>query len=296
MMDDYIISCCSTVDSDKQWAEEKGVAVAHFHLYLGDDEYLDDFYQSITPNELFSRMLAGEMSRTSQVNTEEYCELWEPYLKEGKNILHLTLSSGISGTVNSALTAADLLKDRYPERTVRVIDSLCASGGYALLVDKAAELRDSGMGFQELGDWVEEHKLNVLHLVGTTDLTFFIRGGRISKTAGFFGKALNICPYIEVDQNGKLAVLGKVRTKNKVFKKILENMEERAEDGLNYSGKAYIGHSERPEDAILLKKMVAETFPHLAEEPRIYPIGATIGCHTGPGTLTLFCFGKKRDF
>ena len=293
-MHSYILSCCSTADMPESWYQEREVNVCYFHLRVGDDEYLDDFGHSISTSELYRRMVAGERSQTSQVNVEEYIERFHPYLEAGKDILHVTLSSGISGTLNSARIAAEDLKEEFPERKIYIVDSLCASSGYGLLMDKLCDLRDDGMDIDALRDYAETAKHKVQHLVLTTDLKFLIMGGRVSKASGAIATILNICPLIEVVKDGSLKVKEKLRGKRKAIARLEEKMEELTEDGLEYSGSCFIGNSECEEDAEKLREMIEERFPHLKGKIRIYPIGPTIGCHTGPGTLVVFFFGKER--
>ena len=241
-----------------------------------------------------SACLSGADTSTSQVNADEYEAYWEAFLKDGKDVLHVTLSSGVSGSYNSAVIAMETLKEKYPERTVRVVDSLGASSGYGLLMDKLADLRDSGMTLDEVADWAEEHKLELQHWFFSTDLTFFIKGGRISKSAGFVGTLLKICPLLNVDCNGKLVARAKVRSKHKVIKEIADRMIDNAQDGLDYADKCFLSHSYCPEDAKAVAELVKASFTKLKGEPVIHDIGTTIGSHTGPGTVALFFWGKKR--
>ena len=209
-------------------------------------------------------------------------------------MLHVTLSSGISGTFNSARLAAEDLAEKYPERKIYVVDSLAASSGYGLFMDALADQRDRGVDIDALYQWAEERKRHLHHWFFSTDLTFFIRGGRISKTAGFIGTMLNICPLMNVNHLGQLIPREKVRTKKKVIKRIVEKMIQHAENGVDYDGKCYICHSLCIEDAKAVATLVKERFPKLDGDVEIYPIGATIGSHTGPGTVALFFWGDER--
>jgi len=197
-MESYVLSCCSTVDISKEWAEKRNILLAYFRFYLNDEEYRDDFYTSLPQEQLFERMLKGEKSRTSQVNSEEYMELFRPALEAGKDIVHFCLSSGISGTRNSCQIAKDILLEEFPERKIEIIDSLSASVGYGLLVDKAADLRDEGLSLEALVEKILEYRSLLQGYFFTSDLRFFIQGGRISKAAGFIGGLLNICPIIMI--------------------------------------------------------------------------------------------------
>ena len=294
-MSDYVISCCSTADLSKEHFEKIDVHYCCFHYEMDGVQYLDDLGQSMDFDVFYQRMTDGAMTKTSQINADEYEEYFTQFLSQGKDILHLTLSSGISGTFNSANLAKALLEDKYPDRKIYVIDSLAASSGYGLRVDHLAAMRDSGATIDELAAWVEEHKLNLNHWFFSSDLTFFIRGGRISKAAGAVGTVLNICPLMNVDFEGRLIPRYKIRTKKKVIQAIVDKMAEQAEGGTDYSGKCFISHSACEEDAKAVAALVEERFPNLNGRVLINSIGTTIGSHTGPGTVALFFWGKKRE-
>lgn len=293
-MAEYCISCCSTADLTKEYFDKCGIRYVCFHYELGGTDYLDDLGQTMPPAELYRRMLAGEDVKTSQVSIGEYADFFRKIFDEGKDILHLTLSSGISGSYNSACIAAEQVREEYPNRKIYVVDSLAASSGYGLLVDTLADRRDAGESIDELYAWVCENKKKLQHWFFTSDLTFFIRGGRVSKAAGFFGGMLGICPLLNVDYEGHLTAREKVRTKKKVIQRIVQKMEENAEGGLAYSGKCYICQSECMDDAKAVAMLVESRFPNLNGKVEIYQIGATIGSHTGPGTVALFFWGKER--
>ncbi len=294
-MSDYVISCCSTADLSKEHFEKIDVHYCCFHYEMDGVQYLDDLGQSMDFDVFYQRMTDGAMTKTSQINADEYEEYFTQFLSQGKDIIHLTLSSGISGTFNSANLAKALLEDKYPDRKIYVIDSLAASSGYGLLVDHLATMRDSGATIDELAAWVEEHKLNLNHWFFSSDLTFFIRGGRISKAAGAVGTVLNICPLMNVDFEGRLIPRYKIRTKKKVIQAIVDKMAEQAEGGTDYSGKCFISHSACEEDAKAVAALVEERFPNLNGRVLINSIGTTIGSHTGPGTVALFFWGQKRE-
>lgn len=294
-MSDYVISCCSTADLSKEHFEKIDVHYCCFHYEMDGVQYLDDLGQSMDFDVFYQRMTDGAMTKTSQINADEYEKYFTQFLSQGKDIIHLTLSSGISGTFNSANLAKALLEDKYPDRKIYVIDSLAASSGYGLLIDHLATMRDSGATIDELAAWVEEHKLNLNHWFFSSDLTFFIRGGRISKAAGAVGTVLNICPLMNVDFEGRLIPRYKIRTKKKVIQAIVDKMAEQAEGGTDYSGKCFISHSACEEDAKAVAALVEERFPNLNGRVLINSIGTTIGSHTGPGTVALFFWGQKRE-
>lgn len=293
-MSEFIISCCSTADLSREHFESRKIAYIYFHYEIDGKEYPDDLGQSIPFDKFYQMMANGSETRTSQINTEEYAEYFEGFLKEGKDILHLTLSSGISGTINSANIARDILLEKYPDRKIYIVDSLGASSGYGLLMDKLADLRDEGKSIEQLYDWAIQNRLKLQHWFFSSDLTFFIKGGRVSKTAGFVGTVLNICPLLNVDLNGKLIPRYKIRTKKKVIAAIVDKMKELAQDGLDYSDKCYISQSACYEDARAVADLVEATFPKLKGKVEINDIGTTIGSHTGPGTVALFFWGSER--
>ena len=279
-MADFILSCCSTADLSREHFEKRGISFICFHFELDGTPYMDDLGKSIPFDEFYQRMTDGADTKTSQINVEEYCEYFERFLQEGKDILHLTLSSGISGSVNSARIAQGMLQEKYPERNIFIVDSLAASSGYGLLMDKLADLRDEGKSIDEVRDWAEENKKNLQHWFFSTDLTFYVKGGRVSKTAGFIGNVMNICPLLNVNFEGKLIPRQKVRTKKKVIAEIVDKMEQNAENGLDYDGKCYISNSACEEDAKAVAELVEARFPKLNGKVEINSIGTTIGSHT----------------
>ncbi|MBR1865764.1 MAG: DegV family protein [Lachnospiraceae bacterium] len=293
-MNQYILSCCSTADLSREHFEERQIHFIPFHFMLDNVMYDDDLGQSIAFDDFYDRMANGSETKTSQVNAEEFTSYFRPFLQQGQDILHLTLSSGISGVYNSACIARDLLSEEFPDRRIYVVDSLAASSGYGLLMDAIADRRDEGMELDTLYQWVQDHLLALNHWFFSADLTFYIKGGRISKTAGTIGNLLNICPLLDVNDEGKLIVRAKVRTKRKVIKEMVARMEELARDGLAYNGKCYISQSACYEDARAVADLVESKFPNLDGRVEINHIGTTIGSHTGPGTVALFFWGAER--
>ena len=293
-MSDYIISCCSTADLTKEHFESRQINYICFHYELDGKEYVDDLGQSMDFHEFYRAMANGATTKTSQVNADEFIEYFTPFLEQGKDILHVTLSSGISGVHNSAMVAKQDLEERFPERKIFIVDSLGASSGYGLIMDKLADLRDGGMGLEELYQWTEAYKLKLHHWFFSTDLSFYVKGGRISKTAGFVGSVLELCPLLNMDNLGRLIPRFKIRTKKKVIQAIEKKMEENAENGLEYADKCYISQSDCYEDARAVADLVEKNFPNLKGKVEINHIGTTIGSHTGPGTVALFFWGCER--
>lgn len=294
MEEKYIISCCSTADLTEEHFRKINVPYICFHYELDGKQYTDDLGKSMSFEAFYAAMAAGADTRTSQINSDEFVEYFTPFLEQGLDILHISLSSGISGVYNSACLAAEELSEKYPQRKIYIVDSLAASSGYGLLVDRLAELRDQGMGIDELREWTEANKKRLHHWFFSSDLTFFIKGGRISRTAGAFGTMLNICPLMNVDFEGRLIPRSKIRTKKKVIQEIVKRMEAYADNRNDYSEKVYMCQSACMEDAQAVAELVRERFPRIRGDVEINWIGTTIGSHTGPGTVALFFWGDER--
>lgn len=293
-MANYILSCCSTADLSKEHLESRDINYICFHFMLDGKEYPDDLGQSVPFDKFYSDMANGAQTSTSQVNVSEYLKYFTDFAREGKDVLHISLSSGLSGSYNSAVNAAKMVMEQFPERKVIIVDSLGASSGYGLLMDKAADLRDEGMDIEQLAKWLNNNKLKLHHWFFSTDLTFYIKGGRVSKASGMIGTLLGICPLLNMDAGGKLTPRAKIRSKIKVIKEIVKRMEEHAQDGPDYNGKCYISQSACIEDAKAVAAAVENKFTRLNGKVVINHIGTTIGSHTGPGTVALFFWGEER--
>jgi len=293
-MDNFILSCCSTADLSKEHFEKRNIPYICFHYNLNGVDYLDDLGESMPFEQFYKAIANGAEATTSQVNISEYLDYFSKFLEQGKDILHVCLSSGISGTYNSAANAALIARERFPGRKIYIVDSLGASSGYGLIMDTLADLRDKGMDIDNLYKWANANKLKMNHWFFSTDLTFYVKGGRISKTSGMFGTMLNICPLLNMDHRGKLIPRAKIRTKKKVIYEIVSRMEKYAENGINYSGKCFISNSACYDDAKMVADLVEERFKKLNGKVLINSVGTTIGSHTGPGTVALFFWGLER--
>lgn len=291
----FILSCCSTVDLSLEHLQTQNINYIPFHFYINNEHYYDDLGQTIKLDEFYSTMETGADVKTSQINASEYVDYFKQFLESGKDILHVNISSGISGSYNSAKIAQSELQPKYPDRKIYILDSLAASSGFGLFIDKLAELRDTGMTIDEVYNWGESNRLNLNHWFTSTDLKYFVKGGRVSKTAGFFGGLLKICPVLTVDKLGKLVPVLKVRTKQKALTELFELMKKHAQNGAQYNQKCYISHSACYEDAEFLANLIQEYFTELPEPVLINNIGTTVGSHTGPGTIALFFWGDTRE-
>ena len=287
-MRDYVITVNSTVDLPKEWLEERNVPVVPLRYTMDGQTYED--MNGLTAKEFFDKLREGKMSVTSQVNPEEAKEALEPFVKAGKDVLHLAYSSGLSGTCNSMKIAGEELQEEYPEAKVIVIDTLCACLGEGLLLYKALQQKAAGKTIQETADWVEENKLHICHDVTVDDLNHLHRGGRISKATAVVGTMVKIKPIIHMDNEGKLQVIGKERGRKKSLNKIVDMAVEQSKGWDNDI--IMITHGDCIEDAEYVASLVREKMG--IDNILINNIGTVIGSHTGPGVVAVFCMGNKR--
>ena len=290
----YILSCCSYTDLSAQKMKELDIKYICTPYMMDGKNYIDDLGETTSYEEFYKAMEQGAITSTSQLNQNELADYFRELLKTGKDMIHISLSSGLSGVSNSARLAMEDMKKEFPDRKIYLVDSLAAAAGLGLMMETASNLRAGGMGIDELYAWLEENKLKLHHWFFTTDLTYFVRGGRVSKASGFIGGVLNICPLMNVSNEGKLIPRAKVRGKKKVITEIVERMKEHAQGGTEYSGKCFMCNSACEDDAKEVAALIEEAFPNLDGKVQIYTIGTTIGSHTGPGTVAVFFWGDER--
>lgn len=287
-MNDYVITVNSTVDLPKEWLEERHIPVIPLKYTIDGETYKG--MEGLSSKEFFQKLREGKMAVTSQVNPEEAKEALEAFLKEGKDILHLAFSSGLSGTYNSMRIAAEELMEEYPERKVIVIDTLCACLGEGLLLYYALKRKGEGKSIEEVAQWAEENKLHVCHNVAIDDLNHLQRGGRVSKTTAILGTMVQVKPIIHMDDKGLLQVIGKERGRKKALNKIVDMAVEQAKGWENDI--IMITHGDCAEDAEYVAKLVRKKMG--IENILVNNIGEVIGSHTGPGVVAVFCMGSKR--
>lgn len=287
-MSDYVITVNSTVDLPKEWLGERGVPVVPLKYTIDGKTYED--MNGLSSREFFRKLREGKMAVTSQVNPDEAKAALEPYLREGKDILHLGFSSALSGTLNSMRIAGEELKEEYPDRKIIVIDTLCACLGEGLILYYALKRKSEGKTIEETAKWVEENKLHVCHNVTIDDLEHLHRGGRISKTVAVLGGMVKIKPMIHMDDAGALQVIGKERGRKKALGKIVETAAEQSKGWENDI--IMITHGDCIEDAEYVAELVREKMG--IDNILINNIGTVIGSHTGPGVVAVFCMGEKR--
>ena len=283
----------NTADLPREYLEANHIDVVSLSYIVDGVTYgkekelsVEEFYKGMREE--------GKMPTTSQVNPEEAKEFLTEVMKESKEILYLAFSSGLSGTYSSVNIAAEELREENPDLKLIVIDTLSASMGEGLVVHKAIKLRDEGKSLEETAEWIENHKLNCVHVFTVDDLFHLHRGGRVSKAAAVLGTLVGVKPKLHVDNEGHLILIDKVRGRKKALKALVDYMEEKMGSYTeeNRSDMIMISHGDSLEDAEYVRDQIKERFG--IENCMINPIGPTIGTHAGPGTIALFFMGESR--
>ena len=288
-MSDYVLLTDSSADLTAELVAELGVEVLPLSFHMGDKTYRNwPDNREIDPKDFYRRLRAGETATTSAVNVSDYTEAVEPLVQAGRDVLIIAFSSGLSATCHSAQIAAQELSERYPDRKIWVVDSLCASLGQGLLVWYAARMKAQGKSMEEVRDWLEDNKLHLCHWFTVDDLHFLKRGGRISPATAVVGTMLSIKPVMHVDDEGHLVKVGTARGRNASLKALVNHMEETATD----VDTVFISHGDCLSDAQKVADDVRERFG--TKDIVINNVGPVIGAHSGPGTLALFFLGTKR--
>jgi len=289
-MHKFVITTENTADLPPQYYIDNEIEYMYLPCTMNDEVYNKE--NTLTDEAFYKIMREGAMPTTSQVNAEDAKAVWRPMVEAGQEILHLSFSSGLSGTYNSCRIAAEELHEEYPDCKLTVIDSVCASLGQGLYVDKAVQLRAAGKSREEVIAYLEDKKLEFCHVFTVDDLHHLHRGGRVSKVAAVIGTMINLKPILHVNDEGKLIPVNKVRGRKKSLLALMDIMKEKIEGYQGEAGKVFISHGDALDDAEFLAKNIKEKLGR--EVAIINPIGATIGAHAGPGTIALFFMGKKR--
>ena len=279
-------SCC---DFTNQQYKDLDVAYVPLTILFNGKNY-DNFSEDADVKALYDGLRQGQTATTAAANPDSWVKGMTPWLEQGQDVLVLAFSSALSTTYQSAVIAAEELKEKYPQRKIRVVDTLCAALGQGLLVWYACKKRDEGMDFEELTNWVEENKLHICHWVTVDNLDHLKRGGRISATTAFVGTMLNIKPIIYVNNEGQLINISKVRGRKTAMELLVKKLQETGKDYDNET--VFIAHGDCPEDAKALEKMVKEKCG--VKNVVIGYVGGVIGAHTGPGVLVVFFMGSHR--
>lgn len=289
-MSEYVITTDNNSDLPEKYFKDHGVGCMYLSYSMDGKNYTHENF--LPEHEFYEAMRNGSMPTTAQVNPENAKTLLEPYLKEGKDILHIAFSSGLSGTYNSSRIAAEELMEEYPDRKIIVVDSLSASLGQGLLVWLAQQKKELGQTLEDVADWAEKNKLKMVHLFTVDDLNHLYRGGRVSRTTAIVGSMLNIKPVLHVDNEGKLTAIGKVRGRKKALQELVKLMDEKIGSFGADCDTIFISHGDCEQDAQYVAAKVKEKYN--IKNIIINQVGATIGAHSGPGTMALFFVGDVR--
>ena len=295
MITNYQILADSSCDLPFSLARSLGVSYAPLRVQFQGAEYenfLDgDPRSRLDIKAFYSALRTGTPTSTTAVNPEGWSALMTPVLEAGQDILVLAFSSGLSSTYAAAVLAAQELGSRYPARTIRVVDTLCASMGQGLLIYHAVQRQRAGESLEQVTDFVEANKLHLCHWFTVDDLMFLYRGGRVSRTAAFAGSLLNIKPVLHVDDEGRLIPVEKTRGRMKSIRRLFEHFKETFTEPLSDQTLA-ISHGDCIEDALTLKKMIEDEYG--PQKFIINYVDPVIGAHSGPGTLAFFFMGSHR--
>ncbi len=294
MKNDFILSCESTVDLPYSYISGRNIPVLFYSYTVDNEEYVDDMGRNPEVLPRFYGFIAdGKIPTTSQINEFRYEEFFEEQIQKG-DVLHIAFGSGMTPSVTHALEAAEIIRAKYPDRKLTVIDSLCSCSGYGLLVDIAADMRDAGASMEEVEKYLLENRQGVHHQFFSTDIKYFRRSGRVSGAAATVATILGICPIMRLDDKGRIIAYDKVRGKKAAIEKTVDAMQAHARGGRDYSGKCFISHSNCIEDAETLKEAIESRFPNISGGVRIFDIGTIIASHCGPGTVAVYFLGDDR--
>lgn len=289
-MRDYIIVTNTTADLPEDYVEKMGLGLIYFSYTMDGTVYGEG--KSLPIKDFYHKMEEGSMPTTSQVNPEEFRTYFTRFLKETNKILYLSFSSGLSGSCGNAKLIADEMMEENPEITIKVVDTVAASLGEGLVAHMAATLQQKGYSFEENIKWIEEHLQNFTHVFTVDNLNDLYRGRRVSKTTAIVGTIVNVKPILNVDMEGHLIPIDKVRGRKKSMNTLVDYMEKRLGSYRDQNEIIFIGHGDCEEDAQLVADEVKKRFGY--ETFLINTIGPIIGAHTGPSIVALFFLGEDR--
>ncbi len=293
MKENFILSCESTVDMPYPYLKKRNIPVIFYTYSIDGKEYVDDMLRDKDAlPEFYDNLKNGKVPSTSQINKYRYTEYFEELLQKG-NVLHIAFGSGMTPSVNNAVESAKELQEKYPDRKIIVIDSLCSSSGYGMLVDMAADMSDNGKDVKEIINMIENYCTKIHHQFFSTDIKYLKRSGRVSGITATVATVLGICPIMHLNRKGSIVAYDKVRGKKNAFQKTVDEMKEHAKDGSDYNGKCFICHSDCIDDAKVLKEMIKKEFTKI-NEIKIFDIGTIIASHSGAGTVAVFFVGDER--
>lgn len=291
-MSEYILSCSSSSDLSKDDYESRDIHYISNYIQIDGVRYKDCFDESVSINKLYKALRDGSKARVSHINVDSFVEYFEPFLRDGKDVLHVTLSSGLSDTYNNAIIAKRILDKKYPASALYIVDSMAASTGYGLIMETLADRRDGGADIKELYRWIIDNRLNMQHILCSSSISKYHKGSKVSKRRGFINNAAMYCRFLYMNYLGELIVRGRIRGKNNALKLIVERAVNSAGD--DYSGRIIVSNSDCKKDAKHLADMLKKRFPKMRGEVEIRDIGSSLCAHSGPDTLAVYLWGRPR--
>lgn len=288
----FTLSCESTTDVTKRYLDQRNIPVVAYSYTVDGEEFVDDMGEHGGLAKLYSMLDAGKKPSTSQLSEEKYTEFFIPLLEKG-DLLHIAMGSGMSQSVEHAISAAEKLKKQFPNRKIFVVDSTCSCTGYGIFVATLADLRDQGMDIDALYNWAMENRRRVHHQFFTTTLQYFRRSGRVSGPAYVIGNLFKLCPIMHLNYDGRIIAYAKVMSVAKALQKTADEVSAHIENGADYTGRLWISNANCMATAQALQAELAKRFPKA--DIRMLDIGPIIAVHCGPGTLAVFFWGDQRQ-
>lgn len=294
MANRFLLTCESTADLPYQTVRELADEILFYTYCVDGEEYPDEMQK--TPDALprfYAMLRAGKLPTTSQITEFRYLEFFEPLVRQG-DLLHIAFGSGMTPSVRNAEAAAAKLREKYPDREILVVDSLCSSVGYGLLVREAARLREAGQTPAQVAQWLTEHRRELHHQFFSTDMKFFRRSGRVSGPMATIATVLSICPLMRLDSEGRIFAYSKTRGIKNAVDATVKAVKEHLRPDPSGEYACTLGHSDCPALAAQVKEELERQIPALAGRVQIEQIGTVIASHCGPGTVAAFFWGDER--
>ncbi|MBQ8292727.1 MAG: DegV family protein [Bacilli bacterium] len=294
MENKFILSIESTVDLSYDYVTKRGMKVLFYTYIIDGEEHIDNMGRSENEkNNFYEALDNGALPSTSQINEYHYEQYFEELLEQG-DVLHITLGTGMTPSYLNALKAKEELSTKYPNRKLIVVDSLCSSGGYGMLVDYACDMKDQGANMEEIEKWIIDNRNHIHHQFYSTNLKYFRRSGRVSGPSAIVGSILKICPLMRLNKEGKIVAYDKVRLVPNAIKKMINDILENIQDGKDYNGKFFMYHSNCLDLAKETIEKLEEALPNIKNKIVLLDIGMIIASHCGKGTVAVSYLGDER--
>lgn len=287
---DTVIIADSCSDLPLSYIKERNIPIINYTYMVKDKEYVDDFGQSLSYEDFYDAVRTGAMPTTSQINSQIFYNAFEEYIKNGKSVIYISFSSGLTGSVNNANIAKNMILDKYPQADLTIVDTRAASLGEGLLVYYAVEMLHNGASKEEIVNWLEDNKFRLNHWFTVDDIDHLRRGGRVSGAAAFVANIMDIKPVLNIDDAGHLIPIHKAKGRKRALKMLIDKFEAFAVEPQEQV--IAISHGDSLGDAQFVANKIKEKFN--VKDVIMNPIGPTIGSHSGPGTIALFFLGEKR--